>query len=302
MRRIDIKIGFGCNNRCCFCAQGDKRSRIKARTPSEINAILKKAAAGGIRGVVFTGGEPTLHPGLVGAVKNAKKMGFKTIQVQTNGRRFAYYDYCAGLKKAGVTEMGPSLHGSTPEIHDKLTNSGGSFSETVKGILNCRKLGMYVLTNSVITSLNYRDLPALARLLVHLKVDQFQLAFVHVIGRAGENRKWIVPRKSEAIKYVREALNIGVKSGIPCYTEAIPYCFMRGYEEHVAESIIPEGPVADADVYVENYADYRKEEGKAKHEKCAECRYFAQCEGPWREYPEIYGWEEFKPVKKRGKR
>jgi len=297
MKRIDIKITFNCNNHCDFCAQGDKRSRIKMKTFEEICKILEMARKDNVSGVVFTGGEPTLHPRIIDIVKEAKKLGYEDIQLQTNGRMFAYYDFCKELKKAGVNQMGPSLHGSKPEIHEKLTNSKGSFKEVVQGIINCKKLGMYVLTNSVITSFNYKDLPELVKLLVYLKVDQYQLAFVHIIGTAWENKDWIVPKKSEIMPYVHKALDIGIKHKILCYTEAIPYCFMKGYEQCVAEKIIPEGPVADADIFVENYGDYRRNEGKIKHKKCKKCRYFRICEGPWREYPEIYGWSEFIPVK-----
>ena len=299
MKRIDIKIGFNCNNHCDFCAQGSKRSEIKRKSFIEIVSVLKDARKKKIDGVVFTGGEPTLHPNLVDAVKVAKKLGFYSIQIQTNGRNFAYYDYCRELKRAGVTEMAPSLHGSKPEIHDSLTRAEGSFKEVVKGIKNCKKLGMYVMTNSVITSLNYKDLPDLAKLFVSLKVDQFQLAFVHIIGSALKNKKTIVPKKKSAIKYIHKALDIGLKEGVRCYTEAIPFCFMKGYEDCVAEQIIPEGPVSDADIYVDSYGDYRRNEGKAKHKKCCKCFYFKICEGPWREYPEIYGWDEFVPARSR---
>jgi len=274
MKRIDIKITFNCNNHCDFCAQGDKRTRIKTKPFEEI-----------------------LHPQIIDIVKKAKELGYEVIQLQTNGRTFAYYDFCKELKKAGVNQMGPSLHGSKPEIHEKLTHSKDSFKQVVQGIINCKKLGMYVLTNSVITSFNYKDLPELAKLLVYLKVDQYQLAFVHIIGTAWENREWIVPKKSEIMPYVYKALDIGIKNKVLCYTEAIPYCFMKGYEQCVVERIIPEGPVADADVFVENYGDYRRNEGKIKHKKCKKCKYFKICEGPWREYPEIYGWSEFIPVK-----
>lgn len=298
MKRIDIKIGFDCNNHCDFCAQGHKRESAGRKSRREISEILADARAKGITGVVFTGGEPTLHPGLLGAVKKAKSLGFGAIQVQTNGRRFAYYDYCVELKKAGVTEMGPSLHGSKPEIHEGLTHAGGSFKEAVQGIINCRKLGMYVLTNSVITSKNYKDLPELAKLFLYLGVDQYQLAFVHIIGSALENRAWIVPKKSDAMPFIRRALAAGIKTGVPCYTEAIPFCLMKGYYQCVAERIIPEGPVADADIYIKNYGDWRRSQGKVKRKECGACRWFALCEGPWREYPELYGWDEFEPVKK----
>ena len=297
MKRIDIKIGFTCNNRCDFCAQGDKRSSIKQKSLAEIKKALRTARDSGVSVVVFTGGEPTLHHGLIDAVKAARAMGYVSVQVQTNGRRFAYYDYCAGLKSAGVTEMGPSLHGSNPEIHEGLTNAPGSFSEVVKGILNCKRLVMHVMTNSVITSKNYKDLPALAKLLLHLKVDQYQLAFVHIIGTALENRAWIVPKKSDAMPFIRRALDAGIKKGVPCYTEAIPFCLMKGYEQCVAERIIPDGPVADGDTYIDSFGDWRRNQGKIRRKACRSCRWFSACEGQWREYPELYSWAEFIPAK-----
>ncbi len=297
MKRIDIKIGFNCNNRCGFCAQGGKRSRVGRKSLAEIKKTLSRARKEGVTGVVFTGGEPTLHPDLPAAVRAARTIGYDSVQVQTNGRRFAYYDYCLELKEAGVTEMGPSLHGSRAEIHEALTFAPGSFNETVRGMLNCKELGMYVLTNSVITSLNYKDLPELAGLLAHLKVNQFQFAFVHLVGSAWENRAELAPKKSAVLPYLRRALDIGAASGTACYTEAIPFCLMKGYERCVAERVIPEGPVADADFYIESYGDYRRNEGKAKRPECRACRWFAACEGPWHEYPEMYGWAEFKPVK-----
>ncbi|MBI4655463.1 MAG: radical SAM protein [Elusimicrobia bacterium] len=296
IKRIDLKIGFDCNNLCDFCAQGDKRSANKMRSLDEIKKILVNAKKQKILGVVFTGGEPTLHPDILDAVKFARGAGFNTIQVQTNGRKFAYYEFCAELKKAGATEMGPSIHGSRARIHDSLTHSKGSFRQVVQGIINSKKLGLFVLTNTVITSRNYQDLPELARLLVYLGVDQFQLAFIHMVGTAWKNRKWLVPEKSVVIDYVHKALDIGRTARVRCYTEAIPFCFMRGYEDCVAERIIPEGPVADAGFYLDSYGDYRRREGKIKHEKCRKCLYFKICEGPWKEYPEIYGWSEFKAV------
>jgi MoaA/NifB/PqqE/SkfB family radical SAM enzyme len=301
MKRIDLKIGFACNNFCDFCAQGSKRDLSGAKSLAGIKAALERARRDGASAVVFTGGEPTLHPRLPAAVKLARKLGYTSVQVQTNGRRLAYYDYCLELREAGVTEVSPSLHGSTPKIHEGLTHAEGGYAEVARGILNCKKAGFYVLTNSVITSKNYKDLPALARLLVHLGVDQFQFAFVHLVGTAWENRAWLTPRKTDALPYIKKALDVGRAAGLPCYTEAIPFCLMKGYEGCVAERVIPEGPVSDADLYIESYGDYRRGEGKAKRAECRGCAWFKTCEGPWREYTDLYGWDEFEPVPKAGK-
>lgn len=297
-KKVDIKITFNCNNLCDFCAQGNKRENIKPKSYSEIKKSLKEAIQKNVTTVVLTGGEPTLHPKIIEIIKEAKKLGYKKIQLQTNGRSLCDENFLVKILKAGVNEISPAVHGPNPQIHDSLTHSKGSFNQTIAGIKNAKKHGVYILTNTVITSVNYKYLPEIAKLLIYLGVNQFQFAFIHIIGRGWENRSWIVPKKSEILPYLYKALEIGIKSGIPCYTEAIPYCFMKGYEQCISERIIPDGPVFDADVFVENYGEYRRNEGKSKHEKCKLCIYYKVCEGPWREYPQIYGWDEFKPVKK----
>src|SRR3989339_92118 len=274
MERVDIKLGFYCNNLCKFCVQGRKRD------------------------VVFTGGEPSLHPNFLELVKLARGIGFEQIQIQSNGRMFAYLNFCIKAIKAGASQFSPALHGSTSEIHDFLVGAEGGFNQTIKGIRNLKKLDQYVLTNTVITSKNYKDLPNLAELLVDLDVDQFQFSFVHILGTADQNKDWIVPRKTEIMPYVKDGLDIGMRAGKRVTTEAIPYCFMHGYENNVVESVMPETRIYDAGFVVEDYKDYRVNSGKGKikRKECRKCKYFDICEGPWIEYPNIYGWDEFKPI------
>ncbi len=297
MSRIDIKIGFNCNNMCEFCVQGDKRHKFKNRTIDEIKNALKQAKEKGSQSVVFTGGEPTLHANILEAITYAKDSGFKSIQLQTNGRMLAYKDFCQRLISAGINEFSPALHSSQSKIHDKLTKSPGSWEQVVKGIKNLKSLNQFVLTNTVITGENYKDLPALAKLFVELGVDQFQFAFVHVLGTAAKNKDWLVPKKSEAMPYIKQGLDIGIKAGKIVMTEAIPYCLMQGYEDCIAEKIMPETQVVDAEGVIESYQEYRWNEGKAKRDECESCKFFKLCEGPWKEYPQIYGWDEFKPIK-----
>lgn len=298
MRRIDVKIGFQCNNHCIFCVQGNKREKYPDKTTEEIKKILKESKSRA-KGVVFTGGEPTFrHKELLIWVKYAKELGYESIQIQTNGRMFSYLNYCKAMVKAGATEFSPALHASTSKIHDYLTKSSGSWGQTTQGIKNLRSLGQYILTNSVITKLNYKDLPNLAKLFVELKVDQFQFAFIHVnqIILNDENLiNEIVPKKSEVMPYVKKGLQVGIDAGLKVMTEAIPYCFMQGYEKYIAERIIPEADVFDANFQIKNYSKYRKMQGKTLGPDCSKCKYFKICEGPWKEYPQIFGWEEFKP-------
>lgn len=294
MKKADIKTGFTCNNDCLFCVQGDYKKKFGNKKTAEIKSILKRAKKD-CQTVVFTGGEPTIRKDIIELIRHAKKLGFKTIQVQSNGRMFAYRDFCKEMIEAGANEFALALHGHIPELHNWLTQKE-SFLQTVAGIRNLREMEQNVITNTVITKSNYRHLPEIAKLLVSLDVDQFQFAFVHAIGAAGENFNSIMPRISLVIPYLKKAIDLGRHFGKNVMTEAIPYCFLEGYENSISENIMPQMKIFDLDHVISDFTQTRIAEGKSKGPNCKKCKFFKVCEGSWKEYPEKFGWGEFKPV------
>lgn len=296
MKRVDVKTNFNCNNHCRFCVQGNKRDLFAAKTTEEIKRILSEAR-GGHDAVTFTGGEITIRKDILDIIRWARQLDYKIIQMQSNGRMFCYEKFCDEIIAAGANQFSPALHGHTEKLHDFLTCAKGSFIQTVTGIKNLKQRKQEIIVNCVVTKPNYRHLPQIAKLLVSLQVDQFQFAFVHAGGRAGENFDSIVPRKTLAVPYIKKGLDIGIKANIRVMTEAVPYCFMQGYEKYIAEKYIPDTKIYDADMVIENFTQSRQQQGKAKGPRCPECKYCGVCEGPWKEYPEHFGWEEFIPLK-----
>jgi MoaA/NifB/PqqE/SkfB family radical SAM enzyme len=296
--RVDIKIGFACNNRCEFCVQGNKREHHGPRSIEQMRADLEEGRRLGATGIVLTGGEPTIHASVLEVARLAREIGYSVVQAQSNGRLFSHLPFCKEAIASGINEFALALHGVRAQTHDRLTRAPGSFRQTVAGIRNLVKLGQRVLTNTVINSVNFRELPELAQLLVKLGVSQYQFAFVHILGTAAKNAAWLVPRKTDVMPFVKAGLDVGLRAGVRCMTEAIPFCFLQGYEECVAEQIIPRTVVFDADVTLEDYTIYRQTEGKAKGPMCARCLYFDRCEGPWIEYPALFGWDELCPAER----
>jgi MoaA/NifB/PqqE/SkfB family radical SAM enzyme len=293
-RRVDLKVGFSCNNSCRFCVQGHKRGRFPDKSTAELKAALEEAR-GGADGVVFTGGEVTLRRDLFELLAHARALGFSRIQLQSNCRVLAYPEFCRRAVEAGANEFSPALHGHVPALHDYLTRAPGSFVQTVQAIRNLRALGQRVISNSVICRPNYRHLEQLAALLLSLGVQQYQFAFIHAIGTAAENLEAMMPRVSLVAPHLRRALTLGGASGVRAYCEAVPYCHLQGVEWAASERIIPQTRIVDADFVLEDYTRFRLEEGKAKGPDCARCTWTGVCEGPWREYPQRYGWQEFEP-------
>ena len=293
-RRVDLKTGYDCNSNCVFCVIGDQLftgNRPLAECVEELE--LSRATCDA---VVFTGAEVTIRPDFLELVGHARRLGYRHIQIQTNGRMFAYADFCKKTILAGANEFSPSIHGHTAKLHDGLTRAPGSFDQIVRAIRNLRALGQRIITNTVATKQNQAHLPALARLLVELRVDQFQIAFPHPTGHAATYFNGVIPRMQALSPHVRAALQVGLDAGVSCMAEAMPYCQLPGYEAQVAELHIPPTEIVYDGFVVPDYHRDRMERGKTRFVQCATCRFEPICEGPWREYPEELGSDEFQPV------
>ncbi len=298
--RIDIKLGYQCNNFCRFCIAAPKRNTLLSKNAAEVKKILRKERNRCNR-VVFSGGEPSLQENLISYVKYAKELNYKEIQVATNGRLLSLMDYCIGLSEAGASIFSVSIHGSNAKTHDYLTREKGSWSQAIMGIKNLKKIKQQVLTNTVIVKQNYKSLPFIAKKMIALGVNGYQFAFIHInpiIQNDPQLIKKIVPRYLRVERYVKKGLQLGIDADVKAKTEAIPYCFMKGYEDHISERVVPDTNVYDANNTKRHYERIiRKNQAKAKGPKCKICKHNDVCEGPWKDYPEIFGWDEFKPIK-----
>jgi MoaA/NifB/PqqE/SkfB family radical SAM enzyme len=149
------------------------------------------------------------------------------------------------------------------------------------------------MTNTVIVKQNYKSLPTLAKLFSDLKINQFQFAFVHAVGAAKENIKDVMPRMSDVAPYAKKGLQIGIDNNIKVMIEAMPPCTLEGYERYCSELQIPDTEIRGMNQFDPDYGKTRKTLGKVKFSACKSCRYCRVCEGPWKEYPILYGNAEF---------
>lgn len=297
--KLDIKLGYICNNHCDFCIQWEeKRLNYPPKTLEEVYRVLRNQYIKWARVVTFTWGEPTMHKTLIPGVTYARQLGYRSINIQSNGCNFSNKTLCKKLVEAGANMFEPSIHWFLPTTHDFLVKTPWAWKKVVTGIMNLKELNQHVMINSVITQKNYKEAPHLARLLVKLWVNYFQFAFPHIGGSARKYWETVVPRKSEIMPYIHEALGIARKWWVKAHTEAIPYCFMQGYEYAITEQYLIETSVYDEAYVLDSYTNYRLKDGKAKSEKCRECAAFLKCEWPWKEYPELFGWDEFVPIRR----
>lgn len=300
MKILDIKLTYNCNNHCCLCCQNDRIKNCSSDISLDsiyafIDSFPKDDTIS--TKIVLTGGEPTLHPQILEIIRYIRDSGYKNIQLQSNLTLQNSNIVLNDLLKSGITNFGISLHGHNAEIHEKFTCTKGSFDCTVRNLKLLSSLRIPVSLNCVLSRYNISYLSDIVEFVQSNSLaDSIQFAFIHIMGRA-ELRHNLIPRISEAATEVHKAIRLIGNSKITVKTEAIPFCLMRGFEKHVAELEKLDDIVVLDKTGVLSFSEHRMECLKSKTARCKQCLFFSMCEGPWREYPSIFGWDEFEPVR-----
>ncbi|MFE1734499.1 radical SAM protein [Streptomyces bacillaris] len=165
--RLWIYTNFHCNLACDYCAVASSpKAAPRTLTTDTFRALVDEAAQAGFTELYLTGGEPFLHPDIVGLLDYASAE-LPTI-VMTNamllrGRRADGLADLAGRKLTVQT----SLDGATAHTHD-LHRGSGSWQRTIDGIRHLIDLGLPPRVALTETPDNTHEVPAVAELLAEL--------------------------------------------------------------------------------------------------------------------------------------
>lgn len=297
-KRIDIWVTYQCNNNCLFCVNANERKKCNHKSFEEIKNHIEEAKNNGVKKIVFSGGEPTIYPKIIEIIKFTSELNFKEIWIVTNGKMFYYKKFVEKIIDAGLTNVLFSLLGHNSQLHDYLTRSPGSFKQLIEGIKNLDDSGMILADNTVILKLNYRYLTQIINILSKFNLLFFELTFVNPCGNAWKYKEKMIPKLTSVMPFVYRVLDesTGIFKSLNTL-EAIPFCFLKGYEKHSAEIYMAK----DRKLFAPNFTitDLNKsriENAKIKGLQCKKCKFFLVCEGIWINYAKIYGITELKPV------
>jgi len=293
---LDIRIGTSCNNYCLFCVNNDCDRQI-SRPFDDLIKDIDFAEENKIDKIVLTGGEPTLLPEINQIISYAKEKGIKHIGIYTNARLLSYKDFTKKIVKSGLNWCLTSLHCSDKNIHEKLTQTKDSFTQTISGIKNIVNSNIPVVNNTTITKLNYKQIPETAELLIKLGIRHLHFTFVDPVGNAWKNRNIIVPKYSEVIPFLQKAITLCKKNKTDVTVENIPHCALRENLNCIREVEFPDINLNIVGIN-NKVADFNKERIKNKYKKlsCISCKHVKSCEGIRKKYALIHGDSEFKPI------
>lgn len=171
-----------CNLRCRHCYINPEQHGTQRLDLSTIEAWLTTLAVRSPgANLILLGGEPTLHPDLPAAVRIARRLGYASITIDTNG--YLFHDILTRITPQDVNVISFSLDGASAATNDAIRGVG-SFAACTAGIDQARARGFQTSLIYTVSRLNLHELAAVPTLLHHLKVDRF---FLQVIGLRGRS-------------------------------------------------------------------------------------------------------------------
>lgn len=171
-RYLFIRILEACNADCFMCEFAQSKDTYRF-TAEEFRELLPGARDAGVGYVRFTGGEPLMHRQIVQLVEAGAQAGMR-MSVITNGMQLPRR--AAALRAAGLAQVVVSVDGATAGTHDVFRRSPGCFDKALAGLRAAAELGVLTRVNTVVGPHNYREMPALQRVLTDAGVQQWELS------------------------------------------------------------------------------------------------------------------------------
>ena len=173
-------VAWNCTKQCnlscihCYASANSQRSPEELDTEAA-KAFIRDLADFGVPVILFSGGEPLLRKDLFELASLAGEQGVR-VALSTNGTLIT--DKVAKeIGNVGFAEVGISLDGIGAN-NDRFRGKDGAYEAALRGIRNCKALGLRVSLRLTITRFNYQEIPAIFQLIEEEGIDR--VCFYHL--------------------------------------------------------------------------------------------------------------------------
>jgi len=136
-RQLAIYVETGCDHDCVFC---ENKRPDSAEDPLDVlgkcSGILAANRELKYTDISIAANEALAFREIVKLVAMCRQCGFSNIEIITSGVRLADAQFTRALTGAGASSFSIPLYAPTPELHDEVTRTSGSFRMAVAGIEN----------------------------------------------------------------------------------------------------------------------------------------------------------------------
>jgi radical SAM protein len=147
--------------------------------------------------LVITGGDVLMRHDLDQLVAHARSIGVH-VALSPSVTPLLTDARVAEMRAAGVKVMSISLDGATPATHDDMRGIPGHFADTIAALDRLRSHDVAIQVNTVVTSTNVHELPAIARIVRDHDVAFWEVFFLVSVGR-GTAMDQLGPQENEDV-------------------------------------------------------------------------------------------------------
>ncbi len=169
LHAVTLELTYRCNLDCFFC-YNDRNFQGEPLSFDQYQTLFEDLASMQTLSLMFTGGEPMVHPRFFDLGVLAREMGF-LVRVRTNGHTLT-----PKLARRLHDEVDPhvvemSLHGATAQTHDRQTRVPGSFKQLIANIKGMKELSLRQRLVCTPTSWNEHEIDEMVALTRSLDVS-----------------------------------------------------------------------------------------------------------------------------------
>jgi MoaA/NifB/PqqE/SkfB family radical SAM enzyme len=217
---LEVYPTLRCNLSCAFCDTTDRhRPAVGELSSARWERVVDEAADLGARRIyVLGGGEPLLAAATPAILRRAAARGLRGM-LTTNGTRLGVH--APLLVDIGWEEVQVSVDGASAATHDTLRGQPGAFRKTVTATCRLRRLREAVgagfprvVLHTVLTKSNAEEVPGLVRLAAALGADAVE--FDSLVAYRPEQRALALDAAGEArlAERAREGLEEAERLGV----------------------------------------------------------------------------------------
>ncbi|VFR32046.1 Coenzyme PQQ synthesis protein E [plant metagenome] len=208
--------------------------------------VIDQAADLGVLQVHFTGGEPVLHPGIVGLVAHARARDLYSNLITSGvGLRREKLD---ALVDAGLDHLQLSIQDSDAQGSDRISGMSGSLARKLEVAAWCRDTGVSFTLNAVVHRHNMAHIGDIIELAIGMGANRLEIAHVQYHGWALRNRTALMPTQAQVLAadaQVRDARarlagKLVIDYVAPDYYSDAPKACMGGWGRQML-TITPDG-------------------------------------------------------------
>jgi radical SAM protein with 4Fe4S-binding SPASM domain len=254
----EVALTYRCNLTCAFCYAGCGAAGLpagwseeRAMSDDEVCRVLDVVRRDArCPSVSFTGGEPTLRPGLARLVRHAKALGLR-VNLISNGQRLDE-ERVAALAEAGLDSAQLSLEGPDPAMHDAIVGGAGAFDRLWRAVDRLRARGVRVHTNTTLSRRNLGAAEAIVDLVAGRGLGRLSMNLVIPCGSAGAEASLDVSYRDVGDRVLRLRERAAERGVELVWYSPLPLCLFNTIAEGLgnrgcaaADGLLHVGPSGD---------------------------------------------------------